>query len=224
MKKEVMAATARPMPRSQLHITASILIRCLMQSAVSPTSVAMAVAISMGMKTSVGLAAPPWARYIMMLMGIRQSPDELSTRNIIMASVAVSFLGLSFCISCMARSPMGVAALSRPSILAEMFMKIAPMAGCPLGIPGKRREKKGLMRCPKNSMTPAFSPIFMMPSQRVSTPVRPSEISKAKAAWEKELFMMSVHTARSPVARLLPAAVRKATAKNAIQIQLSAMM
>ena len=82
----------------------------------------------------------------------------------------------------MARRPMGVAALSSPSMLAEMFMNIAPMAGCPLGMPGNSREKKGLIRRPKNSITPAFSPIFIMPSHRVSTPVSPSDTWNAKAA------------------------------------------
>lgn len=172
--------------------------RCFMHSAVRPTIVATDVAMRIGMKISVGLDAPPCARYIIMLIGIRHKPDELSTRNMIIASVAVSFRLLSDCISCMARSPIGVAALSRPSMLAEIFMKMAPIAGCPFGIPGKSREKNGLISLPKNSITPARSPIFIIPSHKVSTPVSPREISNAKAAWEKELFMMSLHTARSP--------------------------
>lgn len=93
----------------------------------------------------------------MMLIGIRQSPELFSTKNMIVASVAVSFCWLSDCISCMARSPIGVAALSRPSILAEMFMNMAPIAGWPFGIPRNNREKKGLMRRPKNSMTASFA-------------------------------------------------------------------
>ena len=180
----------------------------------------MAVAIRIGTKTSVGFAAPPWARYIMMLTGTRQSPELLSTRNMIIASVAVSLLGLSVCISCMARSPIGVAALSRPSMLADMFMKMAPIAGCPLGMPGKSREKKGLIRRPKNSITPPLSPTFIMPIHKVSTPVNPSETSKANAAWSNDAFMTSLHTCRSPSTRVRPRAIRNATAKKAIHIQL----
>ncbi len=68
--------------------------RCLRHSAMMPTSVDTNVAISIGRKTSVGLAAPAWARYIIMDIGMKQSPDALSIRNIIIASVAVSFLSL----------------------------------------------------------------------------------------------------------------------------------
>ena len=45
------------------------------------------------------------------------------------ASVAVSFFELIDCNSCIAFNPSGVAALSRPSILAETFINIAPSAG-----------------------------------------------------------------------------------------------
>ncbi len=45
--------------------------------------------------------------------------------------------GLSFSRSCMARSPSGVAALPRPSILAAMFISIEPMAGWVGGTSGK---------------------------------------------------------------------------------------
>ena len=223
-KNQVTSATTPAMAPSHVQITLSMRMRCFRQRAISPTSVAMAVAISIGRKMSVGFDAPPCARYIMMLIGIRQSPELLSTRNMIMASVAVSFLSLSLCISCMARSPIGVAALSSPSMLAEMFMKIAPIAGSPFGMPGNSREKIGEMSRPKNSITPPRSPTFMIPIHSVSTPVSPSEISKAKAACEKEAFIISVHTPSSPVKMVVPRAIRNAMAKKAIQIQLRTMI
>ena len=64
-------------------------------------------------------------------------PDVFKTRNMIIAFDAVSFFGLSSCRPSIALRPSGVAALSRPSMLAAMFMKMLPMAGCPLGMPGK---------------------------------------------------------------------------------------
>ena len=112
-------------------------------------------------------------------MGMRVSPLVLSTRNIIMGLVAVSFFGFSSCNCSIAFSPSGVAALSSPSILAEIFMKMLPVTGCPLGISGKSLVNIGLSRRAKTSMIPPFSPIFMIPSQSDSTPVRPREISKA---------------------------------------------
>lgn len=69
-------------------------------------------------------------------------------------------------------------------------------------------------------MTPPRSPIFMIPIHSVSTPVRPREISKAKAAWSKELFIIADQTSRSPVKMVLPMAIRNATTKKPIHIQL----
>ena len=70
-------------------------IRCAMLTAITPTVVEMAVVISVGMKMSVGCAAPICERYIMMLTGININPEVFSTRNIIIGLVAVSFFGLS---------------------------------------------------------------------------------------------------------------------------------
>lgn len=50
---------------------------------------------SVGMKMSVGSAAPICARYTMILTGMRISPEVLMTRNIIIGLVAVSFFGFS---------------------------------------------------------------------------------------------------------------------------------
>ena len=126
------------------------------------------------------------------------SPLVFSTRNMIMGSEAVAFslsasgslspfsffncsiFSLFTVSSCsMAFSPSGVAALSRPSMLAAMFMKMLPVTGCPLGMSGNRRTKTGLSSRDSALTRPPCSPIFMMPSQSESTPVSPSDISKA---------------------------------------------
>ena len=60
----------------------------------------------------------------MMLTGMMVRPEVFSTRNIIIGLVAVSFFGFSSCMLSIAFRPNGVAALSSPSMLAAMFMKI----------------------------------------------------------------------------------------------------
>ena len=94
-KNHTMPPIIAPIPNS--HDTSTLsnsFILCLIHNATMPTRVDINVARSIGKKTSVGLAAPACARYIIMLIGIKQRPDALSTRNIIIASVAVSFLVL----------------------------------------------------------------------------------------------------------------------------------
>ena len=66
--------------------------------------------------------------------------------------------------------------------------------------------------------TPPFSPMRMIPSQRESTPVSPSEISKAVLADEKVEFMMAGNTSTSPMKMRRTSATTKATRKKAIQI------
>ena len=73
----------------------SRLMRWLRLTIVTPTSVDTVVVRSVGMKMSVGSAAPICARYTMMLTGMRISPEVLMTRNIIIGLVAVSFFGFS---------------------------------------------------------------------------------------------------------------------------------
>ena len=107
------------------------------------------------------------------------SPDVLSTRNMIIGLVAVSFLVFSSCMPAMAFKPVGVAALSRPSMLAAMFMKIDPITGWFLGMSGKSLVNTGLSSRASALTAPAFSPIFMIPNHRASTPVSPNEVSKA---------------------------------------------
>ena len=84
------------------------------------------MAISKGRKMSAGLAAPSWARYAMMVVGMMVSPLAPRTTNIIIALEALERSGLSVCSSPMALSPIGVAALSSPSMLAAKFMNMVP--------------------------------------------------------------------------------------------------
>ena len=145
------------------------------------------------------------------------SPEVFRTRNIIIGFVAVSFFVLSSCICCIAFNPVGVAALSSPSIFEAMFMKMLPITGWFFGISGKRRVKTGLSALANTFTTPAFSPIFMMPSQRASTPVSPREISKAfldESKVESTIFWKIVV---SPIANPMSAKMNAIT-KNAIQM------
>ena len=194
------------------------LMRWLMLTAVMPTTVDTVVVSSVGMKMSVGCAAPICARYIMMLTGIRIRPEVLMTRNMIIGLVAVSLRGFSSWSSFIAFSPKGVAALSSPSMLADRFMKMEPMAGCPLGMSGKRRQKTGLSQRDRASIMPLFSPIFMMPSQSESSPVSPREISKAFLDEANVAFTSSVKMPVSPPSSSLPAATTKAMTKKATQM------
>ena len=157
----------------------SRLMRCQSEVTMIPVIVATAVANKIGMKTSVGCAAPFALRNAKMLVGMMVSPLVFSTRNIIIGFVAVSFFVLSSCICAIAFSPVGVAALSSPSILEAMFIKIEPITGWFLGISGNSLVKTGLSSRANTFTMPAFSPIFIMPSHRASTPVSPSDTSNA---------------------------------------------
>ena len=64
-------------------------------------------------------------------------------------------------------------------MFALMFMSIVPTTGWFFGISGNRRLNSGETIFARIWTAPAFSPIFMMPSQRESMPVRPRAISNA---------------------------------------------
>ena len=91
-----------------------------------------------------GFAAPICARYVNMVTGNKVTAEVFSTKKRICALLAVSLNGLSFCNSCMALMPRGVAALSSPNALADIFITIAPIAGWFLGTSGIRRINSGL--------------------------------------------------------------------------------
>ena len=67
-------------------------------------------------------------------------------------------------------------------------------------------------------MTPPFSPIFMMPSHKESTPVKPREISKAVFEELKVELMISENTSASPRNTRRKVAMTKAIRKKAIQM------
>ena len=183
-----------------------------------PTTVEKNVASRMGIKMSVGCAAPICARYTMMLTGISVRPLVFSTRNIIIGLEAVSFFGFSSCICSMAFSPKGVAALSSPSMLAAIFMKILPVTGWPLGISGNSLVNTGDNRRANTLTTPPFSPTFITPIQSDNTPVRPNEISNAVFDDENVESIMAGKTSKSPQNNSFTAAMTNATRKKATQI------
>ena len=150
--------------------------------------------------------------------GIKVSPLVFKTRNIIIELDAVSFFLFNVCNCSMAFSPNGVAALSKPSMLAATFMKILPVAGCPFGMSGKRRVNTGLSNRAKALTTPPFSPIFITPIHKVNTPVRPNEISNAVFEVENVESIMAGKTDTSPQNISFAKAITKAITKNAIQI------
>ena len=153
-----------------------------------------------------------------MLTGMSVSPLVFSTRNIIIGFDAVSFFVFSSCICSMAFSPSGVAALSRPSMLAAMFMKMLPVTGWPSGMSGNSRLNSGDSARDSTLTTPPRSPIFIIPSQRANTPVSPSEISNAVFDDENVESIMAGKTLKSPKNISFTRAMTKATIKKAIQI------
>ena len=118
----------------------------------------------------------------------------------------------------MALRPRGVAALSNPSMLAEIFMKMEPVAGCPLGISGKSLVNTGERTRASTLTSPARSPIFMMPSHKASMPVSPMEISKAFFDVSKVESIIAGNTLTSPKNISLHSPTTKAMTKKAIQI------
>ena len=65
----------------------------------------------------------------MTAMGINVRPEVFSTKNMICALDAVSFLGLISCNWSIALSPIGVAALSSPNMFAQKFSIMDPLEG-----------------------------------------------------------------------------------------------
>lgn len=155
-------------------------------------------------------------------VGMIVMPAVLSTRNMIIGSLAVLLSGLISCSSFIAFRPSGVAALSRPSMLALMFMTMLPPAGWLRGMPGNTRSKSGAMARANRSIMPARSPIFMMPSHRHITPTRPSEMSKPVFAVSKSPVMIFVKIVMSPCASL-NSATTKPIRMKATQIALRTM-
>lgn len=205
-------------PKNNTRFRCKILIFCRTQTAKIATKVDVNVASMIGRNISDGFAAPICARYIMMVIGIKVSPEALMQRNMTIELLADSFLGFNFCNCCIAFSPIGVAALSSPSKFAERFMKIDPVTGWSFGISGNSLLNTGAASRANAWITPPFSPIFIIPSQSDKIPVSPKEISKPVLAEAKEALIISVKTVVSPPITSLPTATTKAIRKKAIQI------
>ena len=103
-------------------------------------------------------------------------------------------------------------------MLAAMFMKMEPVTGCPFGMSGNSFVNTGLSTRASTFTTPPFSPIFMMPSQSESTPVRPSEISNAVFDDENVESIIAGKTSKSPQNTSFTSAITKAMMKKATQM------
>ena len=113
-----------------------------------------------------------------------------NTKNNICASVARVLSGFNFCSSSMALMPMGVAALSSPSILAARFMVTAPWAGWLAGTSGIILANSGCSPLANTCTSPAFSAKRKKPIHRLMTPIRPKAIFAASSALENKAFTM----------------------------------
>ena len=154
----------------------------------------------------------------MMVVGMSVKPLAPKTTNMIIAFEALVLSVFNSCSSLMAFKPMGVAALSRPSMFAETFISIVPKTGWPLGISGNMRLKNGLMMRPKEFTAPARSPIFMIPIHKASTPVSPRESSKPVLALSKVELRISEKISTLPKQRACTKPIITANKISEIQI------
>src|SRR5439155_8312079 len=99
-------------------------------TAIKPAADEQVVATNAVPTIADGFREPAAASTAMAVMGINWTEPVLIARKVHIALVAVPGDGFSDSRSFMARRPRGVAALTRPSILAAMFNTIEPMAGC----------------------------------------------------------------------------------------------
>ena len=212
--------TAKP-PNQASNTGSRRRIFCIHATARSPARVDAQVAIRMGRNTMAGSGAPCCARYKKMVTGSKVTAEVLSTRNRICASEAVSLSGLRLCRSCMAFSPMGVAALSSPSMLAARFMVMEPMAGCPAGTSGIRRVNSGVTARDNMPIRPLCSAMRNKPSHSAISPIRPMAISTDSEAISNMLAMTSLKTSGFWPVNHCQSAARKPSRKKAVQIILS---
>ena len=171
---------------------------CTIATAKNPAKLEAAVAIKIGINTAHGLAEPSSVRYIKILIGIMVTAEALITINIISAFDAVSLRGLSSCICSMALRPIGVAALSSPSMLAAIFITIEPIAGWCSGISGMIFLNNGVNPRASKSVRPDFSAIFKRPSHKQSMPVKLMAMLNADFAEANKAFIISVQISGLP--------------------------
>ena len=144
--------------------------RCNALTAVIPARHAQDVANNEVPTMAVGFCALLAARMATAVAGISWTLLVLIARNVHMAFVAVPGCGLSRSRSFMARKPSGVAALPRPSMLAAMFIIIAPMAGWSGGTSGNSRRITGRSPRASTCTRPERSASRMIPNHTASVP------------------------------------------------------
>jgi len=102
--------------------------------------------------------------------------------------------------------------------LAERFMKMLPMAGCPLGMSGNILEKNGATMREMILIAPPLSPILRMPNHNDSIPVNPIEISKPVLAEPNADCITSIKILVLPVTKNCMHATTNAMRINPIQM------
>ncbi len=181
--------------------------------------VAKAVANRVVGITAAGSCEPAAARKAITWVGSKVTFAVLIARNSTIASVAVPFIGLSRSSSRMARTPKGVAAFDRPSILAATFITMAPIAGSSGGTCGKRRWSSGRSRRARAANKPAASAILSRPWNSAIAPIRPMpKVTASCADWAR-----AVPSASMPPAAGSASAFQAATATETRMMTRKAM-
>ena len=132
------------------------------------------VAMSVVMRMSAGFADPVRPLMAITVVGTTVMLEVVIASNVHIASLAVSFLGLSFWSSSIALMPSGVDALPSPSMLELMASDMYESAGCLRGILGNRNLTIGDMALAMDSVSPDAEATCINPDQSISRPVSPN--------------------------------------------------
>ena len=119
-----------------------------------------------------GAAEPACCRSTAQVVGMSWREAVFIATKVTMALLALSLWGFNFCSSRMAARPKGVAALPRPSRLAERFMQMACIAGLPCGTVGNSHRVRGCSSRANASVRRQRRAISIRPLHRHSMPVR----------------------------------------------------
>ena len=119
-----------------------------------------------------GAAEPACCRSAAQVVGMSWREAVFIATKVTMALLALSLWGFNFCSSRIAARPKGVAALPRPSRLAERFMQMACMAGLPCGTVGNSHRVRGCSSRASASVRRQRRAISIRPLHRHSMPVR----------------------------------------------------
>ena len=121
---------------------------------------------------SKGVLHPAPLRTAATVVGMSWREAVFIATKVTMALLALSLWGFNFCSSRIAARPKGVAALPRPSRLAERFMQMACMAGLPCGTVGNSHRVRGCSSLASASVRRQRRAISIRPLHRHSIPVR----------------------------------------------------